>query len=140
MTDVDRAKDSLLAALTKARIPAENHVFIRRMVDAVGVCEYRAVARADNPYVIARRTDGSADLHIHYGYTNGFRSEDEINRFIGGSAGRAPSSRKGTWYVEHPTNRVRPAGSERLRDTRREAGFCGCGMLLSLTGACGSCD
>lgn len=74
------------------------------------------------------------------GYTNGFRSEDEIVRLIGAAAGRAPSSRRGTWYVEHPTNRVRPPGRERSLSTRREAGFCGCGMQLSLTGECGSCD
>lgn len=139
MTTADEPSDSLLAALAKARIPAENHEFIRRVTAVVGIGEYRAVARADKPYVIARRRDGHRDLHIYYGYTNGFGSEHEIVRVAGSGADRAPSSRKGTWYVAHPTNRVHSRG-ERSRDNHREAGFCGCGMQLSLTGACGSCD
>jgi len=64
------------------------------------------------------------DLRIYYGYTNGFTSEHEIVRIAGSGAERARSSRKGTWYVEHPTNRVRLGGEgERSRDIRREAGF-----------------
>lgn len=110
MTDAGQQSNSLLAALTAARILVENHAFIRRLVSAVGIAGYRAVPRADNPYVIATRRDGGPALHIHYGYTNGFRSEDEIVRLIGNTAGCAPSSRKGSWYVEHPTNRVRPGG------------------------------
>lgn len=125
--------------MTKARIPAENHEFIRRITAAVGIAEYHAVVNLDKPYVIARRRDGLLDLHIYYGYTTGFTSEDEIVRAGGREADRAPSSRKGTWYVAHPTNRIY-VGSERSRDVRRDAGFCSCGMQLSLTGVCGSCD
>ena len=40
------------------------------------------------------------DLHIAWGYTNGFSEEDLIR--IAGGATRRPSSRVGTWYVEHP--------------------------------------
>ena len=54
-------------------------------------------------------------------------------------AGRGPSSRKGTWYVEHPANRVR-LGGKRSGDVRREGSFCKCGMQLSLTGVCVNCD
>jgi hypothetical protein len=123
MTTADQPSDSLLEAMAKARIPAENHEFIRRVTTAIGIAEYRAVVR---PY---------------YGYTNGFTSEHEIVRIAGSGAERARSSRKGTWYVEHPTNRVRLGGEgERSRDIRREAGFCSCGMQLSLTGVCGNCD
>jgi hypothetical protein len=139
MYAADQQPDSLLAALAKAKIPSENHEFIRRITTAIGIAEYRTAEKVDKPYVIARRRDGLPDLHIYYGYTNGFTSEDEIVRIAGSGVGRSSSSRKGTWYVEHPTNRVR-AGSERSRDARREAGFCACGMQLSLTGACASCD
>ena len=117
----------------------ENHQFIRQITTAIGIAEYRTVEKADKPYVIARRRDGLPDLHIYYGYTNGFTSEHETVRIAGSGVGRSPSSRKGTWYVEHPTNRVRPGGA-RSHDVRREAGFCGCGMQLSLTGVCESCD
>ncbi|OBY29616.1 hypothetical protein [Mycolicibacter kumamotonensis] len=139
MYTADQHSDSLLAALAKAKIPSDNHEFIRKFTTAIGIAGYRTVEEADKPYVIASRRDGRPDLHIYYGYTNGFTSEDEIVRIAGSGVGRSPSSRKGTWYVEHPTNRVR-AGSERSRDVRREAGFCACGMQLSLTGACASCD
>lgn len=138
MTTADERSDSLLAALTTARIPVENHEFIRQFTAAVGIAKYHAVGSAQ-PYVRAGRHDDLPDLHIHYGYTNGFLSEDEIVRVAGIEAERAPSSRKGTWYVKHPTNQVRPS-STRSRDVRREASFCGCGMQLSLTGICGNCD
>jgi len=139
MTTSNQPSDSFLEAMKEARIPAENHEFIRRITTAIGIAEYRAVENSSKSYVIARRRDGLPDLHIAYGYTNGFVSEEEIIHTTGSATGRAPSSRKGTWYVEHPTTRVRPGG-ERSRDTRREAGFCGCGMQLSLTGVCANCD
>jgi hypothetical protein len=139
MFKADEASDSFLAALAKARIPAENHEFIRRITTAIGIAEFRTVEKVDKPYVVATRRDGLQDLHIYYGYTTGFTSGEEVVRTAGAGVGRGPSSRKGTWYVEHPTTRVRPGG-ERSGDVRRAAGFCDCGMQLSLTGICDSCD
>ncbi|OMC38992.1 hypothetical protein A5740_02825 [Mycobacterium sp. GA-1841] len=135
----DDAVDSLLGALSQTHIPVENHGFIRQFTSVIGIVEFRAIERADKPYVIARRSDGLPDLHIYYGFTNGFISEEEIIRVAGSGVGRAPSSRKGTWYLEHPVNRVHH-GAERSRDVRRTAGFCSCGMQLSVTGVCGNCD
>lgn len=63
MTTADQPSDSLIAAMTKARIPADNHEFICRLTTAIGVTEYRAVAGPDKLYVIARRRDGLPDLH-----------------------------------------------------------------------------
>ena len=131
--------DSLLGALSKTRIPVENHQFIREFTSALGIAELRAVEKADKAHVVARRIDGLPDLHIFYGYTNGFTSEEEIVRVAGAGLGRAPSSRKGTWYVEHPVTRVHGRG-ERSRDVRRAAGFGTCGMQPSVTGVCGNCD
>lgn len=139
MTTTGQAPESLIAALTKARIPAENHEFIRRVTAAVGITEYRAVVRPDKSHVIAARRDGLADLHIYYGYTTGFTSKAEILRVAGSGAGCAPSSRRGTWYVEHPTNKVRP-GTSGVHRGQRDAGFCSCGMQLPLTGVCAYCD
>ncbi|WP_235672330.1 hypothetical protein [Mycolicibacterium fortuitum] len=78
--------DSLLGALSKTRIPVENHQFIREFTSAVGTAEFRAVESADRPHVIATRTNGVPDLHIRYGYTNGFTSEEEIIQ-VAGSGG-----------------------------------------------------
>lgn len=138
MSTADETSESLLSALAKARIPVENHEFIRRITTAIGITAYRAVVTSQ-PYVIATRRDGLPDLHIAWGYTNGFTSEEEIISAAGRGFERQPSSRIGTWYVAHPTTKVR-LGGERSRDVRREADFCGCGMQLSLTGECASCD
>lgn len=139
MTEAPLSSDSLLAALAKARIPAENHEFIRLFTNAIGIEQIRADVSSDKPRVVAQRRDGQPELHIYYGYTTGFRSAEEVTRTAGEGAVCRPSSRKGTWYVEHPVNQVRPGG-ERARNVRREGGFCSCGMQLSLTGSCGSCD
>ena len=139
LMESDEHRDSLPGALAKARVPARNHEFIRAFLQRIGIANLRAVVRDDKPYVIAKRSVGEPDLHIYYGYTTGFLSGDEIRAAAGPDAVGRPSSRKGTWYVEHPINQVRPAG-EHSKSVRRQAGFCGCGMQLSLTGACDSCD
>ena len=140
MNTADQPSDSLLGALTKAQIPAGNHDFVRSITTAVGITEYRAMAvESSKPYVLATRRDGLPALRIYYGYTTGFTSQDEALR-ASGTAGRKSSSANGPWFVAHPINQVR-SGGDRSRDRRREAAFCTtCGMQLSLTGACGSCD
>jgi hypothetical protein len=139
VTIADQTPDLLLAAMAKAQIPTANHQFIRLITTAVGITDCRAVMRADKPYVIAKRRDGLPDLHIYHGYTTGFTTEQEIVGVTDAGAPYGPSSRKGTWYVEHPENRVRPGG-KRSADVRREGSFCVCGMQLSLTGVCVNCD
>lgn len=132
--------ESLIAALSAAHIPIENHEFVRKMTEAVGIDAYRFVDQPGKRYVIARRKDGLRDLHIYYGATNGFYSEDEVIRIAGHEADRRPSgSRKGTWCVIHPEHQSRPPGP-RFREARREGTRCDCGMQLSLTGVCASCD
>ncbi|MGW0160321.1 hypothetical protein ACWDUN_13490 [Mycobacterium sp. NPDC003323] len=139
MTSAGEASDSLVEALTKARITTENHAFIRQITEAVGITTYRAVDTA-KPHVVATRRDGRRDLHIYYGYTVGFGSEEEIVGLLGDSVGRKPSSSpRGTWYVEHPANRIYSTNT-RSRDVRRAAQRCSCGLELSLTGVCASCD
>lgn len=140
LMDPNPPSESLIAALSHARIPAANHEFIRQLTDAAGADGYRVVDQPGKPYVIATRSNGSRDLHIYYGATNGFTSEDEVINIAGSEMGRGESgSRKGTWYVLHPVNEAR-AGGERGQDVRRTAAFCECGMQLSLTGECASCD
>ncbi|WP_197380618.1 endonuclease/exonuclease/phosphatase family protein [Mycolicibacterium mengxianglii] len=135
----DQPLDSLVAALTKARIAAGNHEFIRRFTNEIGITSYRVIDRPDKPYVVASRRDGNRDLHIFYGYTTGFTSEKEIARLFGAGAGSNVNSPKGTWWVAHPVNRVRPSRKP-SRDVRREGPICDCGMQLSVTGLCSSCD
>lgn len=136
----DESIDSLLGALTKARIPAENHDFIRAMVSKVGIAEYRAMSiDSTTPFVLATRRDGLPPLRIYYGYTSGFLTESEAAS-ASGTPGHRPSSGKGPWFVAHPINKVR-YGGERPKDRRREAGLCAtCGIQLPLTGVCDDCD
>jgi hypothetical protein len=136
MTPGSHASESLTEALSKAGIPSENHNFIRDFTNAIGIVAYRTVASSSKTYIKAERRDGGPDLHIAWGYTNGF-SEEELIRIASGAT-RKPSSRKGTWYVEHPVTKVH-SGGERSKSTRREGDFCSCGMQLSLTGACSNC-
>lgn len=138
MSTPDETSHSLVAALSEARIPAENHEFIRDVINAVGIERFHVVDQAGKPYVLATRSDGRRDLRIYYGATNGFASEDETFQIAPHAVGRGPSSRKGTWYVLHPINRAR-IGGERSHSVRRKATYCDCGMELSLTGVCGSC-
>ena len=77
VTTAEQPPDSLLAAMAKARIPADNHQFIRRITAAIGIAEYRAIVSPDKPYIVAKRRDGLPDLHIYRGYTTGFITEQE---------------------------------------------------------------
>lgn len=129
--------DSLIDALTQAGIPAENHSFIRSIIDAVGVSEVIAATNVDQRYVLATRRNGGRPLRIYYGYTTGFDSKEEIIAILGDTA--SPTHSKTGWWVPHPENRIY-SGSERARTKKREANFCDCGMQRSLTGACPSCD
>lgn len=83
--------DSLLSALMKARITSENHLFIRRLTDTVGISGY-TIVESDKPYVRATRRDGHRDLHINWGFTAGFISEEDARRACGGAGDVAPSS------------------------------------------------
>lgn len=140
MNRSDQLSDCLIAALSEVRIPAENHAFIRDITNAAGVDRYRVVHHVGKSFVVATRFDGGRDLHIEYGATNGFTSEEETIRIAPNAVGRGVrNSEKGNWYVLHPVNYAR-VGGERSRDVRRKAAFCDCGMELSLTGVCGSCD
>lgn len=100
--------ESRISALTKARIPLKNHEFIAQFTAAVGIGGCCVVAGPDKCRVVATRLRGGPDLHIYYGYTTGFTSEEEVLRCAGGGVERGLStSRKQTWFVKHPTNRVR---------------------------------
>ncbi len=88
MSTANQPADSLTGALAKARIPSENHEFIRRITSAIGIAEYCTMENSSQTYIRAKRRDGLADLHIYYGYTNGFTSKEELVRASQPSAPR----------------------------------------------------
>ena len=75
------SSESLTEALSKAGIPSENHKFIRGITSAIGIAEYRTIVNSSKTYIRARRRDGRPDLHISWGYTNGFSEEELIRLF-----------------------------------------------------------
>lgn len=104
----DRVYPSLQQALTAREIPVENHALIRR------ICEHLGINRFEERvgYIKAVRPDDGPALEIHYGYTNGFRSEREARDAVGDE--RSPwASERGTgqWGVTHPTHAMREANS-----------------------------
>ena len=142
MDGEEELPDSLISALTAARITTDNFAFIRRLTNEVGITSYQVVDLSDRSYVEAARRDGLPALHIYWGYTTGFTTQEEAARIGVGLAATGPSGRpKGTWYVTHPVNNVR-VGGEVVRKVKREGGICqkGCGEQLPLTGVCGNCD
>ena len=98
--------DSLIAALNDAGIKSDNHVFVRRLMGAVGIAAYEPKKQKTESYVIATRRDGLADLRIYFGYTTGFTTAEEaaqLAREFGVETG--PSGKlRGRWFVGHPVN------------------------------------
>ncbi len=132
----------LTSALSKARIPAANHAFIRKLTDAVGIIGYRVV-EASETYIAATRRDGLCELRIYSGYTIGFATEEEARR-VGAGADTIRKSFKlrSTWLVSHPQHGNLGLRAKSAPVVRREATICpeGCGYPLPLTGVCDHCD
>lgn len=137
------ATDSLIAALNDAGIRSDNHVFVRRLMDAIGICGYTP-KKADEPYVLAVRRDGLPDLRIYWGYTTGFTTEKEaacLGAALGTETGKSRKL-KGKWYVGHPVNGGLGPRRGNASTKKLEPGQCPkCGIyVLSVTGICPGCD
>ena len=132
---------SLDEALQRHGVPPENQAVVRRIAenaDVTGYVGYRTY------FKLERR--GSAALEVHAGYTNGFRSEADVQR-LAGELPRWPSRRfHGAWGVTHPVARKLPTAAPKRESTRRPAApervaaVCPtCFMEMPLTGVCPNC-
>ncbi len=141
MDTSDETSSSLLSELAKARIPSQNHAFIRQITEGVGICAYRAVDVAE-PYVAATRRDGLRDLRIYSGYTIGFATEEEAIRVGTGAEVIRPSYKTtGVWLVSHPLHGDLGRRSGTTRKPQREAVMCPkCFQELPGTRICDNCD
>ena len=132
MSEVDgRQFDSLNDALRVVRIPIENHRFIQRWVDSVGIGSFFE----RGSYIRAVRRGAGPALEIHSGYTNGFVSEEEVVQALGDER-MWPSNRgTGQWGVTHPK-----AGHARNgvpKGTHPDYGTCPeCFVAFSAAGTC----
>lgn len=133
METTEESHDSLISALTKARIPLANHGYIQRITNAIGISGCLAVD-ASSRYVRAYRRDGSGELRIYSGYTVGFTEEEATRIGVGADTVRQSSKNK-TWFISHPEHGDLDERGKAGRKVTREAAFCGgCGQQQSLTG------
>jgi len=128
---------SLNEALRTHQIPLENWDFITGLTTEIGVSAYYGTAS----YIKAVRNAGAPDLHIHYGWTNGFRSEEEARHATGDTTSTWPSGRgTGQWGVTHPLHGHPSTGTRETRSERRDFGTCPrCNTQFSADGSC-FCD
>jgi hypothetical protein len=134
MSDTPVRFNSLDAALRERRVPLENHRFIKDLLARIDVEGYYDTAS----YVKVVRRDGEPGLQIASGYTNGFRSEEEIVRAVG-DVERWPSARGSSlWGVSHPIHGLRETEGGGRTERRRDR--CAvCGAELPLSGECDFC-
>ncbi|MFE6735732.1 hypothetical protein [Microbacterium sp. NPDC057650] len=146
---------SLAEALRAHRVPEENHAFIGRIVDAIGISSFIDRGR----YIEAIRRGPGAALHIGRTYTNGF-TEDELVIVGFAAQNLKPSEgRPPYFYVSHPSEfssaaqaRAKKAANPRPTTPAaprvpkvtpkedRDYGVCDvCFMVKTPSGGCG-CD
>lgn len=130
---------SLQRALIDFGIPTENHALVTRMCEAIAISRFEEYSN----HIRAIRSDGRGnDLHIHWGWTDGFTSEAEALMATQGRAPHVQSDMRGQgfYYVEHPVNRLHDGGAG-TKSTQRDYGTCPrCFLSLPAVGACDNCD
>jgi hypothetical protein len=127
---------SLGQALADQHVPVENHTLIRRITRAIEISGYYE----RSSYIRADRADGGRALWIAYGWTAGFKSEEEAIAAAGPDVARWPSGRSGLWGVWHPVNRGHAGGGGRRREDS-DYGTCPkCFIKLPVSGRCDYCD
>jgi hypothetical protein len=129
---------SLDAAFEDKKIPMENRGFIRSFLDALPIAAYHEASS----HIAATRTDSPHPMHVSYGYTTGFRSEQEVLDVVGDVERWRSGSRKKVWGVAHPVNKIRAGGESTAAADARPVAHCPtCGLQLpSAGGTCVYCD
>lgn len=133
---------SLAEATQEFAIPHENIAVIREVTTHIGIAAYRPAPT----YITAERTDGGPDLHIAYGWSNGFIDEEEALAALGDLASEATTpwqsdDRVGLWGVTHPVSRGYESHSHEARTAERQRRICGtCFMEVPETRGCSNCE
>lgn len=145
LTDLDEAFE-------RYATPMANRDLIRAIYDSTDVDGI--VGFGD--YFQFKRRGGYPALEVHPGYTNGFRTEQDVTRRAGDSVPRWPSRRfHGAWGIDHPVDggkstarSTRTAGSATKRPSRKAPAVpekpkpvcMTCFLELPSTGVCSSCE
>jgi len=123
---------SLATALGERMIPIENHGLITAATERIGIELYLETSS----YIRAVRTGGGPDIRIAWGWTNGFRSEEEVLATVG-DVQRWRSGRKGLWGITHPVNRAWSSANLSTRHVQRDYAICPrCTLMLAANGTC----
>lgn len=123
-------------ALREKNFPLENLTFLKNLqysVDSLG-CEIL------DTYIKVLRPDGLPTLDIHYGFTTGFQSPEEIVSIFGDVDYWESKRLAGTWGVSHPVNRIRESGGTHSSAGKEQVPCPQCGMLMSSAQNCEFCD
>lgn len=129
--------ETLSQAFAAHRFPIENLALVQQLVDSIGIDHYEGIQSGS--YIKGIRTGKGRNLHIHYGYTGGMDSEDEILDSVG-DIERDSWFEGREWWITHPVNRARGGGGSRNQSTEREVSFCpNCFMQLPASGVCDEC-
>lgn len=134
----DRVYSTLDEAFRDRNVSLANQPFIRRLLAGIDV----ASLHGRIGYLKVKRVGGGPSLQVHVGFTNGFRSADEIRDAVPEAA--PWQSRRGTdlWGVSHPEHGHRTDGAERVgAHEPRDFGTCPtCFTTLPATGRCDLCE
>ncbi|WP_158685492.1 hypothetical protein [Microbacterium halophytorum] len=92
---------SLTDAFDKYSTPPPNRALIQNIYDQSDI--EQIVGFGD--YFQLKRRGGYPALEVHPGYTNGFRTEQDVLRRVGEDVPRWPSRRfHGAWGIDHPVD------------------------------------
>lgn len=92
---------SLAEAFERYGTPAANRELIQAVYDNTDIDQI--VGFGD--YFQLKRRGGYPALEVHPGYTNGFRTEQDVIRRVGDDVPRWPSRRfHGAWGIDHPVD------------------------------------
>lgn len=131
-----RSYEALDNALAAHQIPLENHSLIRQFCESVGIERYED----RSGYIKGVRSGHGPALQIHYGWTNGFLSEEEARA----ACGDAPcwASGRGTelWGVTHPVHRIGQGGGGPVRPERHYGTCLAHNIALPASGICDECN
>jgi len=129
---------SLEVALDELGVDLERRALIRRIVERIGVVEFRRTRGGGR--ITAIRRDGRRPLHILAWYVHGFASEAEARSAAGEDAKvwRGPE-RMELWGADYPGRAGR--GQPELRNARHlaETSCPHCFLIVPAAPSCSSC-
>lgn len=130
-----REFSSLDDALADFIVPAENHPIVHHLCEHIGIERYVLVE--SRAYLKAIRREAGPILRIHFGYTNGFVTEEEARLAAGSDTNPWESDREpALWGIDHPENRIGQGGGGPAK-VQVEYGICPVHHLaLPASGVC----